>query len=223
MTGIGSVVRNDDTLDRALVLRINPPAAGAYKSESEARGDFERDMPKVFGALLYFLSLRMREAPAIEAQQTITHRMYDFIVTGEALAQSLGAAPGKFADSRKAARKVAAQEWLEGDGFASPLVAALTEIGKGAQLANAMPSDRAVMQAGVWAGIVNGRTMIAVTAKALCDAVRSKYAFDGPQPPSSARATVGAVDRVQGEMVKAGWHIEQKGSTHKHWVFGVPT
>jgi hypothetical protein len=223
LTGIGSVVRQDDTLDRALVMRINQPPAGAYKSESQARREFERELPRVFGGLLFFLALRMREAPAIEAQQTITHRMYDFIVTGEAIAQALGVAPGKFADSRKTARKVAAEDWIEGDGFAGPLVAALADIGKAAQPANALPSARVVIQAGRWVGRVNGRVMIAATAKALCDAVRSKCTFDGPEPPTSARATVGAVDRVHGEMVKAGWHVEQMGSSNKYWLFGEPT
>jgi len=178
----------------------------------------------VLGGLLYFLMERMRSAPSIEAKQTIKHRMVDFAVTGEAIAQALGMTPGTFITRQADARANAARDWIEGDGFAAPLVAWLQDIGKSAKQVATMPSARALMKKSPWTGLVNGRCVVIAPAKDIYEAVRNRSP-DGPYALRNARQTRTALERVQGGLTKAGWSMgcrQTNGGSNAYWVFGAP-
>jgi hypothetical protein len=223
LTGITPFLRQADTLDRALVMRVSKPAG--YKAESTVRAEFEAQHPSILGGLLYFLAERMRAAPSIEAQQSIKHRMFDLAVTGEAIARALGMAPGEFIKQQESARAAGARDHIEGDRFAAPLVAWLQEVSNGAQPVTALPPKTAWAKVLPWVGALNGRAVVIATPKNICEALQIRKPFDGPEPPRNARATTGAIERVQGVLMKAGWIIERKqfnGGSNSAWAFGAP-
>ena len=117
LTGITSFIRQEDALERALVMRVNRPASG-HRPEAAIRDEYAAQLPKVFGGLLWFLSERMRYAARLP-QDSASDRMVDWVTTGEALAQSIGKAAGEYTSARQVARQAAARDWIEGDSFAS--------------------------------------------------------------------------------------------------------
>lgn len=223
LTGITAFLRQADTLDRAIVMQISKPAD--LRSEIEVRQQFATQHPYILGGLLFFLAERMRAAPNIVKQQRITHRMVDFAVTGESIAQSLGMRAGEFIAAQDAARATGARDYIEGDGFAAPLVAWLQDMHAGALPVTSLPPKSTWLTVLPWVGVYKGRTVIIATAQSVCDGVRAKRAFDGPETPRTARATTGAIQRVRGLLTRAGWEVEASkynSGSNTAWAFKAP-
>ncbi len=223
LTGVTSFIRQADTLDRTLIMRVTSPPTG-YQSEAKVRAKFDAQHPQILGGLLFFLGERMRYA-AVAPQQPAPHRMVDFFVTGEAIAQALGAQPGKFTAARMNVRKTSARDWIEGDSFARALVAVVESMGHQAKPVATEPSWRTWGTRRCWAGQVGGRTTVFATAEEIRTRVTMHYAPGGPPPPSNARQTKGALERVQGELQQAGWvvvHKQVNGGSNSYWEFRAP-
>ncbi|HWS61980.1 MAG TPA: hypothetical protein VN325_04430 [Steroidobacteraceae bacterium] len=231
ITGIANIIRQADTLDRAWVIRVERPKT--YRPDDVIRAEFKMAHGQVLGGLLFFLAERMRRAPSIWKTQNVQHRMADFLVTGEALAQAIGQRGGSFIAAVESKRMTAARDWIEGDTFTATLVRSLAEIVKATTPATA-PGPWSVWNKspGYCVFQHQGRVHVVATADAICREVNSRqqvpYGWSdrfSASLPSTARMTVGAIDRVQGQMTRAGWTVAYRlanGGKNHIWLFGVP-
>ena len=78
-----------------------------------------------------------------------------------------------------------------------------------AQPAASFPGFRSWSAARAWAGIVNGRAAVFMTAAEICERVTKKWPFvpGAPNPPGNPRQTKAALERVQGEVQQGGWEM----------------
>ena len=189
--------------------------------------------------MLYFLSERMRRAADIEDTQRIQHRMYDFLVTGEVVAQALGHVAGSFIATVDLKQATSAEDWIKYDPFAAALVTCLTDLIRMTPLpATNWGNWRKWSKRGYWVAQISGRRYVATTAETIqrmVAAVTPQHML-GKAPawiPTSAPVAADALDRIQNQMQRAGWHVMRKqvnatpGSNGKPrgntvWVFGVP-
>jgi hypothetical protein len=168
----------------------------------------------------------MRYAASL-TQDTASDRMVDWITTGEAIAQSIGKASGEYTNARQVARQAAARDWIEGDSFASALMAEVTSMAQGAQPSASLPGFRTWSSARAWVGVINGRATVFMTAAEIGDRVTKRWPFvpGAPPPPSTARQTKLALERVQGEVQQAGWEMACKqanNGNNTYWAFRLP-
>lgn len=229
ITGISNNIRQADTLDRAWVIRVEKPTT-SYRSPDKLRAEYKAALARVLGSLLYFLAARMRLAPVIEAAQPIQHRIVDLLVTGEAVAQTIGEAPGSFIAAVHSKRATAAQDWIKYDPFAGALVKCMSELVKTTAPAPSVGNWRNWSKSpGYSVFQVNGQVMVAATA----DTIHRRVAFEttgltGKQAdyiPKSAPAAADALDRIQNQMTRAGWTVKRRkvsGDQKTIWVFGAP-
>lgn len=229
ITGISNNIRHADALDRAWVIRVEKPTTG-YRSPTKLRAEYKAALGKVLGALLFFLAARMRLAPGIEAAQTIQHRMVDLLVTGEAVAQTLGDAPGSFIAAVQSKRATAAQDWIKYDPFAGALVKCLSDLVKRQAHSASIGNWRKwSTQCGYSVFQVNGQVFVAATADAIHQMVASAtLGLNGREAeciPKSAPAAADALDRIQNQMQRAGWTVKRRrvnSGSNTIWVFGAP-
>jgi len=94
LNGIAVVATRPDLIDRVIHVDMPVISAEARKDSADTRSDWERDRPKVFGALLDLFVVTLQRLPSVH----LTHkqRMADYERLGEALARALGFAPGEF-------------------------------------------------------------------------------------------------------------------------------
>ena len=230
LTGIAPFLRQADTLDRALVISIEKPRQ--YRTESVVRAEYAAKIPDVLGGVLCLLSTSLRMRDQIASQRRWKHRMVDWAMTGEAIAQSIGLPPGHFVELMDRKRQRAASDYVEGDAFASALVKLVNEWASKAQPADdgKIPSWHSwgKTQPGWCAVKQPGSTIVAATAGAICKGiaryVESTHAYPDPRIPSTARATTGALQRVQGVLGRSGIECKLRavnGGANGFWVFGL--
>jgi len=226
---ISQAIRQADTLDRAWVIRVEKPKS--YRSTDKLRAEFKSAHGQVLGALLYFLAERMRHAPGIEAAQNIQHRTIDFLVTGEAVAQTIGHVAGSFIAAVERKRSTSAQDWLKYDPFGSNVVKCLTELVRTTKVPAPMVGNwkKWQKQPGYSVFQVNGRVFVAATAEAILRMVsNATLGLSGKEAaciPTSAPAVADALDRIQNQMTCGRWTMRRKqvnGEQNTIWVFGVP-
>ncbi|NMG16744.1 hypothetical protein [Aromatoleum bremense] len=227
VTGILPPFRQSDTQDRALIVSIKKPLA--YRPESEVRAEYADKLPEVLGGLLYLLHVSIRDRAAVAAQRAWKHRMVAWNQTGEAIAQALGHPVGYFVDLMSSKRQRAAEDYIEGDTFARALVKTLNTWAAEAKPAEKLPSYRHWQKVPGWcAGQIKGRVIVAATAQAICSAVTrhcDDWTSRGTTLPGTARATTGALQRVQGVLARAGIEAALKpisGANNCAWVFLMP-
>lgn len=227
ITAITPQLRQSDTIDRTLRVAITKPRA--YRPEAEVRAEYAAKMPEVLGGLLFFLHISTRDRPVIAPQRVWKHRMVDWNQTGEAIAQALGHPSGYFVDLMTGKRQRAATDYIEGDTFARTLIKALNTWGTEAKPAEKLPSYRHWQKTPGWcAAQIKGRVFIVATAQAICSAI-TKHCDDwtsrGTPLPGTARATTGALQRVQGVLGRAGIEAALQpvsGVNNCAWVFAMP-
>ncbi|HJV26299.1 MAG TPA: hypothetical protein VJ673_11460 [Aromatoleum sp.] len=227
LTAITPPLRQSDTLDRALIVPVQKPRA--YRPEAEVRAEYAAKLPEVLGGLLFFLQESLRVREAVARQRDWKHRMVAWNQTGEAIAQALGHPPGYFVEQMAGKRQCAAADYVEGDTFARSLVKALHVWAGEAKPAEKLPSYRYWHKAPGWcAAEIKGRVFIAASAQAICGAVArqcDEWSSRGPTLPSTARATTGALQRVQGVLGRAGIEASLQpinGAKNSAWVFLLP-
>jgi hypothetical protein len=230
ITGISNNIRQADTLDRSWIIRVEKPT-NSYRSPDKLRAEFTSAHARVLGGLLFLLAERMRRAPDIEATQSIQHRMVDFLVTGEAVAQSVGQVAGSFIAAVKQRQVTSAHDWLQYDPFAAALAKVATELVKGTKVpaANIGSWRTWHAQPGYRVLQVKGRGYVAMTAEAIHRTVaNATLGLSGKESaciPTSAPAAADALDRIQNQMTRAGWTVRRmrvNGNRNTTWVFGVP-
>lgn len=228
VTAITCPFRQADTLDRALVVQVTRPRT--YRPDAELRAEFRNALPDVVGAVLYFLSESIKRRAEVAAQRQWRHRLVDWAMTGEAIAQALGHTPGYFVEALEAKRRRAAEEFIEGDTFARALVETLSDWSNHAKPAAKIPGWRQWAASPGWCAVKQpGRLVVMATAQAICNGV-AKHGGDwttrGLSLPSTARATTGALQRVQGVLSRAGIEAVMRaanGNKNNAWVFALPT
>ena len=94
LNGIAVVATRPDLIDRVIHADMPTILAEARRDDADTSAAWERDRPKVFGALLDLFSAALAILPSVK----LTHkqRMADFERFGEAVAQALGFEPGDF-------------------------------------------------------------------------------------------------------------------------------
>ncbi len=94
LNGIAVVATRPDLIDRVVHADMPTILAEARRDDADTSAAWERDRPKVFGALLDLFSAALAILPSVK----LTHkqRMADYERFGEAVARALGFAPGDF-------------------------------------------------------------------------------------------------------------------------------
>ncbi|NMG56871.1 hypothetical protein [Aromatoleum aromaticum] len=226
-TALAPSLRQSDTQDRALIVHVKKPRA--YRPEAEVRAEYADKLPEVLGGLLYLLHVSIRDRAAVAAQRAWKHRMVAWNQTGEAIGQALGHPAGYFVDLMSSKRQRAAEDYIEGDTFARALVKALVGWAAEAQPAEKLPSYRHWQKVPGWCAVqIKGRVVVAATAQAICSAVTrhcDDWTSRGTTLPGTARATTGALQRVQGVLARAGIEAALQaisGANNCAWVFLMP-
>jgi hypothetical protein len=230
ITGISNQITRSDTLSRSWIIRVEKPQDG--RSEKALKTEFESARGQIFGALLFFLRESIQRGPGIEAAHKINPRLYEFLVTGESISQSLGHTPGSFLAAVDERRAASARDWIKDDEFAAAVVKCVTDLFRNAKVP--LPAS-----AGSWKNWHTtpgysvfqngGRRHSAITAETLKDlasiAAPSLYGKPSACIPTSALGVANALDRIQNQMTLAGWTVTQRkvnGGNNTIWVFGVP-
>jgi len=227
VTGIMPPFRQSDTLDRALVVPTKKPKA--YRPEAEVRAEYAAKLHEVLGGLLYLLHVSVRDRATVAAQRVWKHRMVAWNQTGEAIAQALGHPPGYFVGLMERKRQRAAEDYIEGDTFARALVKALHVWAAEAKPAEKLPGYRRWGKVPGWCAVqTKGRVVVVATAQTICAAVgrqNDDWTTRGPTLPGTARATTGALQRVQGVLGRAGIEATLQpinGANNCAWMFIMP-
>ncbi|KON80757.1 ATP-binding protein [Azoarcus sp. PA01] len=228
-TALVPSLRQSDTLDRALIVPIKKPRA--YRPEAEVRAEYAAKLPEVLGGLLFFLHVAMRDRATVAAQRAWKHRMVAWNQTGEAIAQALGHPPGYFVEMMAGKRQRAAADYIEGDTFARALVKTLNTWAAEAKPAEKLPSYRQWQKVPGWCAVrMKDRVLVTATAQTICAGI-TRHCDDwtsrgaGSTLPSTARATTGALQRVQGVLGRAGIEAALQsisGAKNSAWVFLLP-
>ena len=94
LNGIAVIATRPDLIDRVIHADMPTILAEARRDDADTSAAWERDRPKVFGALLDLFSAALAILPSVK----LTHkqRMADFERFGEAVARALGFEPGDF-------------------------------------------------------------------------------------------------------------------------------
>lgn len=229
ITAIQPILRQSDALDRSYTINVQKPTV--YRSMAEVRAEYAAKLPEIHGALLCLLSTALRLRPQVAQVPGISqHRMIDWMMTGEAIAQSLGQPPGRFVQLMSLKRRTAAKDYLEGDLFASALLRLLQhwvdQARQGNKLHPHLPSWRTWSTDPGWVVVqADQELMVAATATAihkhLPSHVESRVVYDR-RIPDTARATTGALQRVQGVLTRSGINCERSavnGGNNGFWHF----
>jgi hypothetical protein len=225
VTAITHPFRQRDTRNRTIVAEIDAIQSG-FKRRSDAADEINQALGKIRGAVLFFLSAYLRQRDAILAAEVIPHRMVDWAVAGEAIGRELGQAPGKFFAQVERVQRRDAGEYLEGDAVGSALLRVLKHWGDQAVQSAALPPLSRWKGQG-WTAIQNvpGELTIAATPTAIQRelVVRARTKSLSPSDdnlPNSARATTGAIKRLQGILGRAGVQTKllPQGGTPR-WLF----
>ncbi|MFZ1539317.1 MAG: hypothetical protein WAT23_18295 [Chromatiaceae bacterium] len=231
-TGIQPLLRQSDALDRAYTIFVERPTM--YRPMREVRAEFTAAIPEILGALLCLLSTALRKRDAVAQVPGISkHRMIDWMMTGEAIAQALGHPVGHFVTLMHHQRQVAAKDYIEGDTFAAALVSILHHWVDSAQQKHQdyseLPSWRTWAKKPGWVVVTrpNG-TVVAATPAAICNEISTHAGGAGfyrnPRIPNTARATTGALQRVQGVLTRSGINCQRQsvnGGHNGYWLFAI--
>lgn len=131
LTTIEEIGTRSDLLDRSLIIEIPPIKDKSRKTENMFWPDFERDLPKILGAVLDVMSAAIRRLPEIESRTGVElPRLADFHMWAEAGEVALGLKPGTFAEAYAANRETATQTVLETSSVIHALLNYLKEKGR---------------------------------------------------------------------------------------------
>ena len=227
ITGIAIPVRQADMLDRCLVIHVQKPKR--YRPTSEILANYREKLPDVFGAALFFLNESIKRYDEIAGQRVFKIRLVEWAMTGEAIMQALGGTPGAFVELLDVKRQRAAEDYIEGDTFARALVKALNSWGSDAKPGDKLPGWRQWATEPGWSATeVQGRVIVAATAQGICSVI-ARHCDDWTTRhtalPTTARATTGALQRVQGVLGRAGIEASLRpinGGKNNAWVFMLP-
>lgn len=127
LNGIDHLAERADLAERALVLNLPHIGKADRKDEQQLFADFEKELPRILGALFTAISCALRRLPEVKIASK--PRMADFALWAAAAAPALGFSPEAFLVAYSGNRAEAVQETLEGDVVAVAISALMDEIG----------------------------------------------------------------------------------------------
>lgn len=131
LNGINALATRPDLLDR--VLRFQLPLIKKRRLDSDLNVQFERDRPKILGALFDLFSKTLRELPNVAIPADDLPRMADFATLGEAMYRAMGNQPGAFNQLYKRKQADAVLMALDASPVAAAVQAYMTkyQVGQG--------------------------------------------------------------------------------------------
>jgi hypothetical protein len=123
LTSITDVVTAGDLLDRSLALQLEPISGGKRQTEAALWANFNRDRPKILGAMLDLVAAGLRVQPTLHI--TDLPRMADFALWAEACLRGYGYPSAAFLKSYDANRRDVNVLALEASPVAPILLKAL--------------------------------------------------------------------------------------------------
>jgi hypothetical protein len=111
LTGITDFVNRGDLIDRCLFIHLSPIPEKGRRTEKEFWADFNREAPRLLGALLDAVAGGLRMLPQVTLSSL--PRMADFAMFGESTSRSLGYPPDHFLDAYRDNRTGANDSALE--------------------------------------------------------------------------------------------------------------
>lgn len=206
VTAITHPFRQRDTRNRTIAIAIEALRDG-FKRRTDATDDVDQALARIRGAVLFFVSAYLRNRETI-LTETVPHRMVDWAVAGEAIGRELGLGAGKFFEQITRAQRDDARDYLEGDLVGNALMGLLRHWGAEAKETEAPPAISKLRARG-WAAARNTQgelTIVATPAKIQKELrVHARpTGAPGDRLPETARATAGAIQRLQGVLNRAG-------------------
>jgi hypothetical protein len=123
VTSIEEIGTRSDLMERSLILDLPSIPETSRRTEKKFWADFDKAQPEILGALLAVVSSGIRNLPVVEKKTDVElSRMADFQQWGEACEESLGLAPGQFAEAYAANREAATQLILESQAVCAALM-----------------------------------------------------------------------------------------------------
>jgi len=135
ITSILPAITAPDLHDRAIRVAFRPRRQ--FNSQAILSEELESERGRVLGALLTLLSAGMSQ---IDRSSSSSHRLVDFALLGDGIAAALGHPRGHFSDLLKAASRVTASDYSEGDDLIIALRAVLSANEKLASSAEVIPA-----------------------------------------------------------------------------------
>jgi hypothetical protein len=123
LNGIDSIATRGDLLDRALLLKVHPPAIRV--DASVLKSQYQANQGRYLGALLDALSQALANLPSVPVTQPV--RMIEYCRLGIAAESALGLVPGGFLALYQANRAEAAQAVMD----SNPLAQAILDLMQG--------------------------------------------------------------------------------------------
>jgi hypothetical protein len=127
LNGIDHLAERADLADRALILNLPPIEEHNRKDEAQLYAEFERDLPKILGALFTAVSRALANLPRTHLEKK--PRMADFALWATAAEQGLGFDSGTFIGAYSGNREEAVQETLEADPVGAAIIALMDRFG----------------------------------------------------------------------------------------------
>jgi len=126
LNGIDHLAERPDLAERALVLNLPPIGKDDRKDEQQLFADFEKELPRILGALFTAISCALTRLPEVKIASK--PRMADFALYAAAAAPALGFSTEAFLAAYSGNRAEAVQQTLEGDVVATAISALMDEI-----------------------------------------------------------------------------------------------
>ena len=217
VTAISHPFRQRDTRNRTIAIEIEALRDG-FKRRTDVVDEIEHAIGQIRGAVLFFISTYLRHRDTILALETIPHRMVDWAVAGEAIARELGAEPGKFFAQIERKQRDDASDYLEGDLVGAALLRALQHWAAQAEKTEDLPANAKLQDLG-WVAVQNaqGELTIIATPTAIQKELMQRTLGNIINLPNTARATTGAIQRLQGVLNRAGIRATSGRSKKARW------
>lgn len=130
LNGISDLVTRGDLASRAVILNCPPLEPSRRRSDADVRAAFATAAPRIFGALLERVDVTLATPlPSVQQEKRERPRLADYSDTGEALARSLGYAPGTFDELLIRNQNQAADTVLESSPVAEAIMRRVRERG----------------------------------------------------------------------------------------------
>ena len=187
LNGIEDIVERPDLADRAIFLTLEPIAEDQRRPEQELWAEFERERPRILGALLDVVAAGLRALPDVKLDRL--PRMADFAVWATACETALWP-KGTFATAYDGNRDSAVETVIEGDA-----------------IANGIREFMASRE--VWAGTAT--RLLEELCKAVDERIRN-----GRHWPSDGRALSGRLRRAATFLRKIGIEISHERESDRN-------
>lgn len=120
LNGINVVAQRPDLLERTLLFKLARISPDRMSEERKLLDEFEAMKPRLFGAVLWALSVAMRLKQDVQLRSL--NRLADFTIWACAAAQALGYSPALFHRAYAASLNLQNEEALSGDPVAGVLI-----------------------------------------------------------------------------------------------------